>query len=202
MLRWVGCNLLAIACTAILADPGFVAAQDRATPDFAGTARPGPSEATELPLVSAGDTLLPAVDFTLKDLGGGRVNLYGLDAPVIILHFWTKSRQCEDDLKALQKLHERYRDFGVRIIGLAYNSGPSREDVRNYVEKLDITFPTLMCTYDVAQRYDVATYPTTFALDSAKRVRYWMYGILVPEHWDTLIREMLAAQDAGEQTPN
>jgi hypothetical protein len=85
----------------------------------------------------------------------------------------------------------------VAIVGLAYNSGPSRDEVRTYTEKLGLTFPTLMCSYATAQAYDVATYPTTFALNREKHIRYWMYGILVPEHWDNLIAEMLAADLAA-----
>lgn len=157
----------------------------------AGEARPGPGD-TEVPVVSAGDELIPAPDVALTDLGGERRRLSEIEAPVILLHFWTKYRQCEDDLRGLQKLHEEYAENGVVILGLAYSSG-TREEVAAYLDELDVTFPTVMCSSEVARQYDVATYPTTFALDEHKHIRYWMYGILEPEHWDRLIRELLRA---------
>lgn len=194
------CALSLFGAVAALAQDAAVSTPAQ-QPEFAGTDRPGPSEREELPLLSAGDQLLKAPAFSLKDLAGERLDLSKVEAPVTILYFWTKSRQCEDDLKLLQSLHEKYGDKGVRIVGLAYNSGPSREDVRRFTEGLGVTFPQLMCTYDVAQRYDVATYPTTFALDGEHHIRYWMYGIMVREHWDALIDEMLNTQPATVRRP-
>ena len=83
----------------------------------------------ELPELQPGKPPETAKDFTLADVHGLRVQLAKIEAPVIILHFWTKYRgNCAYDLALLQKLHDKYRDRDVKIIGLAYNSG-TREDL-------------------------------------------------------------------------
>jgi peroxiredoxin len=144
----------------------------------------------ELPRVEPGQPLREAPDFRLADLHGVRVRLWEIESPVVVLHFWSTYRDCKYDLEVLQRLHEEYAGRGVRIVGLVFSSG-TREEVGKYVSGLGVDFPNLMCTNDVRQAYDVATFPTTFLLDSDKRIRYWMYGILVEDHWDRLIDELL-----------
>ena len=113
-----------------------------------------------------------------------------VDAPVVILHFWSKYRDCKYDLELLQGLHDKYNTQGVKIIGVVFSSG-TREEVAKFVSDLGVEFPNLMCNNEVRADYDVSTFPTTFLLDSGKRIRYWMYGILVDTHWDKLVNELL-----------
>lgn len=148
-----------------------------------------PSE-KELPTVDSPKELKPAADFRLADLHGVRRQLSEIGAPVIVLHFWSKYRDCEYDLKLLQELHEKYDDRGVKVVGVVFSSG-TREDLEAFVSDLGVEFPNLMCTNEVRESYDVSTFPTTFLLGADKRIRYWMYGILVRDHWDQLIAELL-----------
>lgn len=152
---------------------------------------PAAQKDRELPVVRAGDRPLPAPEFDLSDLDGERVRLADVDAPVIILYFWTTFRQCEDDLVLLQSLHEQYAGRGVVILGLAYSSG-DRDEVRRFTAERGVAFPILLCPRAVTRAYDVATFPTTFLLDETHRIRYWMYSNLVRDHWQQLIEELLA----------
>lgn len=156
-------------------------------------ATPGTHGERELPEIAPGERLDTAADFRLADLHGVRFQLAKTDAPVVLLHFWTKYRDCSYDLELLQRLHEKYEGRDVRIIGIAFNSG-TREELTQFVSDLGVEFPTLMCTSEVRNAYDVSTFPTTFLLDGEKQIRYWMYGILVENHWDQLIAELLEDQ--------
>ena len=144
----------------------------------------------ELPSIEPGQKLEVAKDFRLADLHGVRMQLSEVEAPVVVLHFWSKYRDCKYDLELLQRLHEKYDARGVKIIGVVFSSG-TRQEVEEFVSELDVEFPNLMCTQEVRSAYDVSTFPTTFLVDSKKRIRYWMYGILVDKHWDQLVRELL-----------
>ena len=148
------------------------------------------SETRELPVIQASSELEKAKDFRLADLGGERWTLSKIEAPVILLHFWSQYRDNRYDLQLLQKLHKKYKDRGVVIIGLAFSSG-TRDEIIEYLDTLEVDFPTLMCTNKVRLEYDVATFPTTFLLDREKNLRYWMYGIMVEDHWDTIVQELL-----------
>lgn len=134
-----------------------------------------------------------ATDFELSDLDGEAQRLSDFKDPVVLLYFWSTYRECEADLRLLQDLYEKYAHQGVAIIGLCYSSG-TREQVSEFLESNGIDFPNLMCSQQVCDDYAVATFPTSFLLDSERRVHYWMYGILVGEHWDQLVAEMLQRQ--------
>ena len=144
----------------------------------------------ELPSIEPGRKLDVAADFRLADLHGVRMQLSEVEAPVVVLHFWSKYRDCKYDLELLQSLHQKYGASGVKIIGLVFSSG-TRKEVDKFVSDFGVDFPNLMCTNEVRTAYDVSTFPTTFLLDSDKRIRYWMYGILVDKHWDQLVGELL-----------
>ena len=90
----------------------------------------------------------------------------------------------------MEDLHKKYHDRGVKIIGVVFSSG-TRDELETFVTDLGVEFPILMCTNEVRAAYDVSTFPTTYLLDSDKKIRYWMYGILVNTHWDLLVRELL-----------
>lgn len=152
----------------------------------------GASDEGELPVIRPGDTPLPAPAFELADLGGDVVKLADVDAPVTLLYFWSKYRECGTDLKLLDALQEKYGDEGLKVITVVYSSG-SRDDVTEFLADLDVDLTTVMCPRATLKDYDVATFPTTFLLDRAHNIRYWMYGILVDWHWDRLIRESFEA---------
>ena len=151
----------------------------------------------ELPRVDPGHQLETAADFRLADLHGLRMQLSKIEAPVVVLHFWSKYRDCKYDLEVLQGLHKKYGVRGVKIVGVVFSSG-TREEIGDFVSELGVDFPNLMCTNKVRNAYDVSTFPTTFLLDSQKRIRYWMYGILVDEHWERLIGELLDQSSKNE----
>lgn len=157
----------------------------------------GAADDAELPVITPGDETVPAPDFELADLGGELVKLSEIDGPVTLLYFWSKYRECEADLKLLEKLQEKYADDGVNIIGVVYSSG-SRDELTTFLEDLGVTIRTVMCPREVLREYDVSTFPTTFLLDAEHNIRYWMYGILVDWHWDRLIEELLDAETVAK----
>jgi thiol-disulfide isomerase/thioredoxin len=74
----------------------------------------GRSSSTKL---AVGD---PAPDWTLKDGDGAEHSLSGLRGKVVVLDFWaTWCGPCKRAMPGLQKLHERFQERPVRVIGLA-----------------------------------------------------------------------------------
>ena len=51
----------------------------------------------ELPNIEPGRKLDVAADFRLADLHGVRMQLAEVETPVVVLHFWSKYRDCKHD---------------------------------------------------------------------------------------------------------
>jgi Tol biopolymer transport system component/peroxiredoxin len=133
-----------------------------------------------------------APPFALNDLNGDPVRLASIDAPFTVLYFWSTSRECESDLQALSQLNERFASQGVAVLSLSYSSG-TPEQIRRFLDTLDVNLPTLMCSKRVCDDYGVAVFPTTFVLDRNHRIRDWKYGVQIDEHWQQLFDSMLAS---------
>src|SRR3569833_2253937 len=63
-----------------------------------------------------------AQDFTLKSVEGENLRLKDFRGSVVILSFIQgRCRSlCEEQLRALQELHERYNPFGLQILGIFF----------------------------------------------------------------------------------
>jgi TolB protein len=134
-----------------------------------------------------------APEFALHSLEGDSVRLRDIDAPLTVLYFWSTSRECETDLRALDRLRERFADQGAAVLSLSFSSG-TPEQVQGFLRSIDVSLPTLMCSRQVCDDYGVAIFPTTFVIDRNHQIRYWKYGAQIEEHWSELVDTMLQGE--------
>jgi thiol-disulfide isomerase/thioredoxin len=110
-----------------------------------------------------------APDFTLDTLDGGKLTLSELQGKKVFLNFWaTWCSYCIDEMPAMQKFYEKYKDEVVVIGVNATGSEVSVEQVKNYVDQLNITFPVVLdreleLTYN---KYQAFAIPTTFFINT------------------------------------
>src|SRR5262245_62874799 len=70
------------------------------------------------------ETLTPAPTFTLPDLDGKQMKSAELKGQVVVLDFWaTWCGSCLAELPAFNDLHEKYAGRGVKVVGIAVQSG-------------------------------------------------------------------------------
>jgi thiol-disulfide isomerase/thioredoxin len=118
-----------------------------------------------------------APDFTLPDLDGKPLRLSSLRGRVVVLTFFASwCHPCEEDMPILERAQ---RDNGDRIavVGVNYQDIPG--DTRDFVARLDVTFPALVedsIDNPVARRYDVHAMPDTLFIDAQGVVRDRLYG--------------------------
>jgi TolB protein len=139
-----------------------------------------------------------AVEFMLNDLDGNPVRLSEIATPRVLLYFWSTSRECESDLRALNRLRDRFANRGVTVLGLCYSSG-TPEQIQHFLDSIDVSIPTLMCSKRVCDDYGVAVFPMTFLLDHDLHIRYWKYGVQIDEHWDDLLDARSLEDAIGER---
>ena len=93
--------------------------------------------------------------------------LKGPENRVLILTFFaTWCEFCDEDLKFFQRLQDQYADQGLRVFCVFTGSLSKIKSAKKYLEGLKIELPVLLDNKRViTNRYKVAGFPCTFAID-------------------------------------
>ena len=115
---------------------------------------------------------MEAPDFTLSDPSGGTVHLRDLRGKVVVVDFWaTWCGPCRELMPHIQKMHEQLAAKGLAILGL--DVGEDAATVAKFAKQQSYTFPLLLdAEPQIASRYFVQSYPTTFVIDRAGRIAF------------------------------
>jgi peroxiredoxin len=131
------------------------------------------------PPVGRGST---APAFALPRLkGGAPISLADLRGRVVLLNFWaTWCKPCEEEMPAMQRLHEALAPEGFELVSVSVDEDAS--EVARFVERLGLTFPVLMDSdQKVAHAYQTFRFPETLLIDRDGRVVERYVG---PKDWD------------------
>ncbi len=119
----------------------------------------------------ADELRIPATDISLADLDGNIVRLSDLRGKTVFLNFWaTWCGPCLKEMPDIQKIHERYRDQGVVVIGIDLDE--TVEDVSDFVEKGGFTWTFVIDPVGtVTREYRVDVIPSSFFIDGEGMIR-------------------------------
>ena len=159
----------------------------------------GDGEASDLPVLGDAPEIVGTQRW-FNTPGGRALSLSSLRGEVVLIDFWTYSCiNCLRTLPYLRAWDERYRDDGLRVIGVHSPEFPFERDAANVedaVRRNDLG-------YAVAQDNEFATWnaygnrfwPAKYLIDAEGNVRYTHFGEGAYDETETAIRELLA--DAG-----
>lgn len=118
----------------------------------------------------------PALAFKLNDPKGNEVTLESLKGRVVLLDFWaTWCGPCKAAMPAIQKLHEKYADKPVTIIGV--NCWEQKDEAAvKYMEKQKFTYTLLLKGDDLAKEYGISGIPTLILIDKEGKVLHTGVG--------------------------
>ena len=107
---------------------------------------------------------MPALPFELENLEGEMVSLASAQDKVVFLNFWaTFCQPCLAEMPSMEKLYQKFKDQGFEI--LAVNLGDSKEKVKDFMKKTNLTFQALLDdTRSVGASYDARSIPTTYII--------------------------------------
>ncbi|MCD4685951.1 MAG: TlpA family protein disulfide reductase [Anaerolineae bacterium] len=151
---------LLVLLMVVIAGPGWIA-----------LSRPGNVQIDPAPRTGA-----PAPAFTAQTLDGSTLALADYRGQVVVLNLWaTWCGPCRAEMPALERIHARYADEGVVILGL--NQGATEAEVRAFAEEHDLTFPLALDPAEqIGRVYELEAFPTTFFIDRDGVIRDVVYG--------------------------
>ncbi len=87
-----------------------------------------------------------ATDFTLRSTDGRSVRLSDyLGRDVVMLNFWaTWCVPCLGEMPELEKLHQKYKDQGLTIIGISMDGPETIANVDSTVRRYGVSYPIVL----------------------------------------------------------
>ena len=124
-----------------------------------------------------------AEDFSLKSPDGKTtIKLADYRGKVVFLNFWaTWCPPCRDEMPAIQRLYQRYRDRGLAVVAVSVDADAA--GIEPFVKQHGFSFSVGQDPQMVlAERYKVRALPSSFLVDRGGNVAALAIG---PREWDT-----------------
>jgi thiol-disulfide isomerase/thioredoxin len=201
-------RLAGLAIVAVLLGAGGYLAYDRWLANETAAGASADATVAEIPTGGMVNGLerpkIPEVrpNFTLKNLEGNPVSLSQWQGKAVVVNFWaTWCGPCQREIPLLNRMHAEYGPKGVQILGVAVDFA---EDVRAFVAKKPLDYPTLMGEEDgaaAASAFGIESlaFPFTAFTDRQGRVLSVQLGELhEPEL--RVILDAIVAVNAGKMS--
>ncbi len=147
------------------------------------------------PNLSLGTTGRPAPDFQLRSTRGKLVSLSQHRGKVVVLDFWASwCGPCRAAIPAMQRLHERYADEGLVVLGINVND---TTDPAAFMDKMNATYTTLLAGEEVSAAFKVKGIPTLVVIDAGGNVIFRESGWATP--FERKMRDVIEEALAGVQ---
>ena len=134
----------------------------------------------------SGAKMAPA--HTFQTLDGEDVTFADLAGDIAVVNLWgTWCLPCRRELPELAELADAYAERGVRIIGVAVDSGQP-EDIRMFLEEFGIEYPIWLTGMETAiGKFGAVGFPFTMIVDREGWIRKEYLG---PQTFESLSAEI------------
>jgi thiol-disulfide isomerase/thioredoxin len=127
----------------------------------------------------------PAAEIDLPDSNGVSKNLYGVEAPFVLVTIWDPTcGHCKETLPKLDSMYQaKWKGHGLKIFALAKETDGTRKDWTSFIsdhhlnEWIHVYYSKeadkariAANTPGYSQLYDVQSFPTLYLLDKDKRI--------------------------------
>jgi len=132
-----------------------------------------------------------APDFTLESLAGEPIKLSDLRGKGVLINFWaTTCESCLNEMPAIQRVYDRYKNQGLEVLGINTGEGPVA--VSGYVNRLKVNFPILMDReYEVTDLYQTGPLPRSLFISPDGKVKLIYLGEMNEEMIEASVKEIL-----------
>jgi len=103
------------------------------------------------------------------DVAGIEALMETRDCPLMLVAMAAWCAPCRAELPILQKMHEKYKDRGLRIIGISLDiGGPSA--MQPLVDQMGLDFPVYWGGEKVTVKYRISAIPLTYIVKNGEIV--------------------------------
>ncbi len=103
------------------------------------------------------------------DAAGIQSLIKNQDCPLMLVAMAAWCAPCREELPILQKMHEKYKEDGLRVVGISLDiGGPSA--IQPLVDQMGLEFPVYWGGEKVAAEYRISAIPLTLFVGNGKLI--------------------------------
>lgn len=138
----------------------------------------------------------PAPVTSFQDADGKPVRLADFQGKVTVVNLWaTWCGPCVIEMPSIQRLYDRYRDAGLKVVAVAVDDPGYEQRVLDFVAEHKLTFEILHeGTGKIEQAFQTQGIPATFLIGRDGRIRKLSLGA---DNWDSAANRAVVAQLLG-----
>jgi len=114
--------------------------------------------------------------FTLKDANDRTISLSDFKGRIVLVDFWgTWCGPCRMAMPSIQKVHAKYKDQGVVVIGISCREKPDADPAKT-MKDLGCDYGLLLHGETIVKDWHVPGYPTLYLIDRDGRIAFSELG--------------------------
>ncbi len=116
------------------------------------------------------------LEMILTTIEGNKIKLANLRGKVVLLDFWSiRCAPCINEMPHVQKLYNKYSQYGFEVIGLASESDMQKEQIIKIIDKQKATWPQCLdkgMNADISYHtlFNISELPTVWLIDKDGRI--------------------------------
>jgi len=143
-----------------------------------------------------------APDFELPSLDGSHVKLSELRGKPVLLNFWaTWCAPCRVEMPWLVELDEKYRDRGLRIVGVSMDDLGETQEVARFAKERGVKYQVLLGDSATADAYGgVRFMPQSFFINPSGKITKTTTGLTDQKDLEAGVKGLLPSTDGSQVT--
>ena len=120
-------------------------------------------------------------DLSVRLLDGKQVRLSALleEGPLLVSFWATWCAPCKKEMIFLEEFHQKYNEYGFRVLAISTDSPKSMSKVKSYIRAKKYTFMVgLDPNQEIAKKMNALLMPTTLILSKDRKVSWYHQGFI------------------------